>query len=120
MKRILIVEDEKDMQEIYADMFRNQKNYSVDIVDGALTAARKLNEGDYDLIILDIIMSPIAGDSFFVYLRSGKNTEDIPVLVVSVLGDEILDKLKQIDHAHFIQKPITKEQLLEKVDSLLA
>jgi two-component system phosphate regulon response regulator PhoB len=119
MKRILIVEDEKDMQDIYKDMFRNQLQYQIDIVDGALPAARKLNEGVYDLVILDIIMSPIAGDSFFVYMKSSKQTENIPVLVISVLGDELLEKLKKIDHAHFIQKPITREQLMDRVRTIL-
>jgi len=119
MKSILIIEDEKDMQDIYADMFKEQKKYSIDVVDGALPAARKLNEKLYDLIILDIIMSPIAGDSFFVYLKSSKQTEKIPVLVVSVLGDELLEKLKKIDSAHFLQKPISTEQLFKKIDAIL-
>jgi len=120
MKRILIIEDEKDMQEIYKDMFKDQSQYDIEIVDGALPAARKLNDRPYDLIILDIIMSPIAGDSFFVYLKSSKHTENIPVLVVSVLGDELLEKLKKIDGASFIQKPISKNQLFSNLDNMLA
>lgn len=119
MKRILIVEDEKDMQDLYKDMFKDQAKYEIDIVDGALPAARKLNEQPYDLVVLDIIMSPIAGDSFFVYMKSSKQTENIPVLVVSVLGDELLNKLKKIDNAHFLQKPISRDQLLNTINTIL-
>ncbi len=119
MKRILIVEDERDMQDIYKDMFSDQDNYKIDIETGTMPALRRLTSQNYDLIILDIIMEPIAGDSFFVYLKSDAKTESIPVLVVSVLGPEIMEKLKRVNHAHFLQKPITKEKLFATIDEMM-
>jgi CheY-like chemotaxis protein len=119
MRRILIVEDEKDMQDIYMDMFSDRSDYKIHIEGGTMPALRRLTSENYDLIILDIIMEPIAGDSFFVYLKSDARTESIPVLVVSVLGPEIMDKLKRVDHAHFLQKPITKEKLFETIESIM-
>ncbi len=119
MRKILIVEDEKDMQEIYRDLFEGQAKYEVDIESGTMPALRKLTAKNYDLIILDIIMEPIAGDSFFVYLRSDNKTSSIPVLVVSVLGPEIMEKLRRVDHAFYMQKPVTKEKLFEKLDDII-
>lgn len=120
MKRILIVEDEKDMQDIYRDMFEDQSKFEIDIENGTMPALRKLATKSYDLIILDIVMEPIAGDSFFIYLRSDSKTASIPVLVVSVLGPDIMDKLRRVDHAHYLQKPIKREQLFETLDSIMA
>ena len=119
MKKILIVEDERDMQDIYRDMFQDQGQYEIDVESGTMPALRKLASKNYDLIILDIIMEPIAGDSFFVYLRSDEKTAKIPVVVITVLGPEIMEKLRRIDSAHYLQKPITKQQLLATVDKIL-
>lgn len=118
MKRILIVEDEYDMQDLYKDMFQDHPNYKIDIEGSTMPALRRLTEQNYDLIILDIIMEPIGGDSFFVYLKSDARTASIPVLVVSVLGPEIMEKMRRIDHAYYLQKPITKEQLFSTLDNM--
>lgn len=120
MKKILIVEDEKDMQDIYREMFENQTKYEIDIETGSMPALRKLALKNYDMIILDIVMEPIAGDSFFIYLRSDAKTAAIPVLVVSVLGPDIMEKLRRVDHAHYLQKPISREQLFETLDNIIA
>lgn len=121
MIRILIVEDEKDMREIYKDMFSDEKErYEIGIESDAAVALKKLKERTFDLIILDIIMEPMTGDSFFIYVRSDERTKNLPVLVVSVLVPEMSDSLKKVDHVHFLQKPITKEKLLEEIDRILS
>jgi len=119
MKRILIVEDEKDMQDVYKELFQDQDKYEIDVEGGTMPALRKVSSKNYDLIILDIIMEPIAGDSFFVYLRSDERTAKIPVLVVSVLGSDIMEKLRRVDHAHYLQKPINKKRLFDKLEDIL-
>lgn len=118
VKQILIVEDDKDMQEIYEDMFGDARGYKVDIVNKASEALRKLQEKKYNLIILDIIMEPVTGDSLFLYIRADKKTKDIPVLVVSVLSPVTMEKLKKINHIDFLQKPITRGQLIEKIEQM--
>lgn len=120
MKNILIIEDDKDMHRIYEDMFKTEgKKYKIEILDDATIALKRLKEEKYDLVILDIIMEPMSGDSFFVYLRENIKTTDIPVLIVSVLSPDTLVQLKKINHVQFFQKPITKEQLLKKIDEIL-
>lgn len=120
MRQILIVEDEKDMQEIYRDMFSDQaEEYEIDIESNAAAALRRLKERTFDLIILDIIMEPMSGDSFFVHVRDDIKTMNLPILVASVLKPDLLEQLKKMDHVYFLQKPITKEQLLEKINDIL-
>jgi DNA-binding NtrC family response regulator len=57
--KILIVDDNEDMLELYAGMFRDEERFSIDMMSDAMKALRRLGEKDYDLIILDIIMEPL-------------------------------------------------------------
>lgn len=130
MKNILILEDDKDMQGMYKIFFSDQeKKYDIEIENDATVALKRLKEKLFDLIILDIIMEPMFGDSFFLYLRGDEKTMRIPVLVVSVLSPDTLGRLKKIDHVDtidkpvtldFLQKPVTKQQLLKEVDKMLS
>jgi CheY-like chemotaxis protein len=120
MKKILIIEDEKGMQEIYRDIFNDEKDkFTFEIVSSGEKGLDRVREKGYDLIILDIIMEPMTGDSFFVHMRSDFEMADLPVLVVSVISPELLERMKRIDHISFLQKPITKEQLFTEINRVL-
>lgn len=117
---ILVVEDDKQMHEIYRHMFKDS-DYDVTYVRTAATALNKLKDKDYDLVILDIIMDPMPGDSFFIYLRNNPKTKNIPVVVVTVLKKEVCRRLEDINNVTFLEKPITKDQLLGEIkDRLVA
>ncbi|MBN2058314.1 MAG: response regulator [Candidatus Saganbacteria bacterium] len=120
VKRILIVEDDEGMREIYADMFEaEKKQYLIKQVSNAKEALVLAQKETFDLIILDIIMEPLPGDSFFVRLRDNPKTSDIPVVIISVLSPDTLSKLKDIDHCSIIQKPVRKEQVLRLLEKHL-
>ena len=122
VKNILIVEDDKDMREIYEIFFSDQKDkYSFNFNSNAEDALEQLKKKKYDLILLDIIMEPMSGDAFFMHVRKemGEDLKDIPILVVSVLSPSILRQLKKINHVDFAQKPVTKEQLLGKIKEII-
>jgi len=119
-KQILIVEDDQDMREAYKVFFADQEdNYEVNIVGDALEATRIMNEVRFDLVIVDIIMEPVAGDSLSIFIRENKETADIPILVISVLSPETLEGLKTLQNIHFLHKPITEDLLLKKISDVL-
>lgn len=119
MKRIMIVEDDKDMQEIYRVMFDRESNYSMAIFEDAEEALKHLREEKFDLVVLDIIMEPMTGDSFFVHARNDVKMRRIPIIVVSVLKKNTLEFLATLGNFHYLQKPITKTELFAKIDSIL-
>ncbi|MDP3981071.1 MAG: response regulator [Chlamydiota bacterium] len=119
-KKILIVEDDEDIQEMYRMFFESvHDRYHIDIEGEGGVALNRLKAKTYDLIILDIVMEPMSGDSFLYYARQDKRTQNTPVLVVSVLESEILENLKKLPNVDFLQKPVTQEQLFSRIDSLL-
>ncbi len=120
LRKILIVEDDSDMQEIYRDIFRDESNYEIELESDPLDGLKKTKQKAYDLIILDIIMDPIPGDSFFVYLRDEDKIKHIPILVVSILGEDSLELLKRLGQTDFLKKPIKKEELMKKINKILS
>ncbi len=119
-KSILIVEDDRDMQNMYEMFFSGlEDKYKINIEGSADIALQQVSSRHYDMVILDIIMEPLPGDTFFICTRSYKKTMFIPILVVSVLSPNSLENLKKINHVDFLQKPITKEQLLNKVEATI-
>jgi len=120
LKHILIVEDDNEMQEMYKMIFSEYKNkYKVEFETKANAALERIKKKDYDLIILDIIMEPMPGDSFFVYARGMAKTAEVPILIVSVLNPHTLRTLKEINHVEFLQKPITPTGLIEKIKQMI-
>ncbi len=120
-KRVLIVEDNRDMQEIYDTYFEHRnEEFEVEIEGSAEIALDKAKSNPYDLIILDIIMEPMTGESFLVYIRENPKTQDIPVLVVSVLNPDMLSQLKKYDRVKFLQKPVAEAKLIETLKSMIA
>ncbi len=119
-KHILIIEDNKDMQEIYKIFFSGQKEkYMIEIIGDSKAALKRIKEEGFDLVILDIIMQPISGDSIYVYLRENLKNKSVPVIVVSVLAPEVLKNLKKMNNVMLLQKPIAKEQLLKEIEEVL-
>jgi len=119
-KTILIVEDNEEMQTIYASLFEVRADkYEVEILGEAVRAFKRLKEKPFDLVILDMIMEPMDGEEFFSCVRNDTEILNMPILVVSVLGPDDLEHLKKLGHVNFLQKPITADQLFEKIDQLI-
>jgi CheY-like chemotaxis protein len=117
--QILIVDDNADMLEIYRNMFQGEDRYEVDTQNDARYALRLIGEKEYDLVIMDVIMEPLSGEPFFVYLRSDERTMHIPVIAVTVLEPDMVETMKKLDHSLILQKPIRKKDLFEAIAKCL-
>lgn len=121
-KNILIVEDDEKMQKIYRDMFlAREDRYDIEIVGSGVSAFKKAREKNFDLMILDMIMEGMSGDSLVACMKEYNELSDLPVLLVSVLNpdDDDVQFVTEKENTYFLQKPITEEQLFEKIDSIL-
>lgn len=120
-KRVLIVEDDKDMQSIYAHMLGGEKTrYEIRIVDDPLSALKLIHEEAFDAVITDMIMRSMTGEAFIAHLRKDGKHPLVPVLVVTVLGQEMLESFKGMSRVYFLQKPVTRDKLLGKIRAITA
>ena len=123
MKKILIVDDDKNMLEIYGEIFSERKEeLSLVFAMSVEEAIDKLNRERIDLVVLDIIMEPLSGQYLYLKLiQDDKYKErNIPVLITSVLKKENLKNLERLsNNVYIFEKPFKSEAFLGKVDEMV-
>jgi CheY-like chemotaxis protein len=111
--KILIVEDDPELHELYTAMLEELDCEVIRAYDGA-EALEKLEEVVPDLIVLDILLDEVMGDAFFMSLKAEPQTADIPVVIASVLPSERCKALLELDpRTVYLQKPFRKDRLLQ-------
>lgn len=89
--------------------------YISDVVTDGEQASRKLAEGDYDLVVSDVMMPYKTGVELVHELRKrGRRTPF--VLMSSYLSEEILTSCSAVEHLAFLQKPFALSDLRHAID----
>jgi CheY-like chemotaxis protein len=119
-KRILIVDDEKPFHDLYKAML-DGKGYDVVCVYDVEDAMENVRQEKPDLIITDIAMNMVSGDTFILYLKGMPEYVDVPVMVVSGIPQSDYKILKEMDpKIVYIEKfNLTSKELLEEVEKKL-
>jgi two-component system response regulator RegX3 len=84
MTRILLVEDDKSIVDNLTE-FLSSEGFSVESVNGQAAALNKIENSQYDLLLVDISLAD--GNGFAVCAAAKANT-DIPVIFLTASGDE--------------------------------
>ena len=115
MKRILVVEDEKDIQNIIKAFLENAE-YKVETADDGLDAINLIQKNNYDLILLDIMLPKIDGFTVCEMIRKNSN---IPIIILTALTDEE-SQLKGFDKLadDYITKPFSMPVLLKHIEAI--
>ena len=116
MKRILVVEDEPDIQELLCAYLRSA-GYSPAAAGDGTAALALFQEGSFDLILLDIMLPGMDGFEICKRIRS---QSQIPILMLTALDAEEhqLHGLG-LDADDYITKPFSIPILLEKIRLIL-
>ncbi len=117
MFKILVVEDDKNLNRVVC-AYLNQKGYSAVGCLDAAQAYECMYESVFDLIITDIMMPGIDGYEFTQTVRS--TDKEIPILFISA-RDDLYSKRKGygIGIDDYMVKPINLEELILRVEALL-
>ncbi len=115
--KILVVEDEKDLNKIITKYLK-KSNYSVDSAYDGEEALDYINVGEYDVIILDIMMPKMNGYDFIKQIRRDKN--NVAVLMLTA-KDSLEDKVKGLDLGadDYLVKPFEFDELLARIRAML-
>lgn len=113
---ILVVEDDRDIQELMVE-FLNAKNFKVDAVSNGVEGIQKFKENQYDLIILDIMMPNLDG---YTTCKMIRNISNIPIIFLTALTDES-DQMKGFEYGcdDYITKPFSFNLLIKRVEAIL-
>jgi DNA-binding NtrC family response regulator len=114
MKRILIVDDEKNMCKVLSMLFKDE-GYDVASAEDGAEAIRRIEQGDLiDLIISDLKMPGVDGLGILDYLK--KTERDIPFVLITAYGT-IPDAVKALKKGavDFITKPFNVDVIANTV-----
>jgi two-component system, OmpR family, phosphate regulon response regulator PhoB len=119
LKRILVVDDEKDVTELLDYKFR-QAGYSVRALNDPLRAIGLARDFRPDLILLDLMMPELTGIQLLRMIRSDALLQDTPVILLTAKG-ETVDKVRGLETGadDYVTKPFDARELLLRVQSLL-
>ena len=115
--RVLIAEDEKDLNKILAERLK-EEHYSVDSCYDGQEALDYLASAEYDAVILDIMMPLLDGLSVLKAMR--RKNDSTPVLLLTA-KDSIEDRVQGLDAGanDYLVKPFAVEELLARIRVLL-
>ncbi|WP_434694106.1 response regulator transcription factor [Hungatella sp. SB206] len=116
MKRILVIEDEPDIQEMLCAYLRDA-GYSVSAASDGIQAMDCFHRESWDLILLDLMLPKIDGYGVCELIR---RESDVPVIMVTALDTEekqIRGFDLQIDD--YVTKPFSMPILLRKIAAVL-
>ena len=113
---ILVIEDDSSIQELIVE-FLSAEGYNVDFANDGLEGIQKFKQGNYDLIILDIMMPNLDGYAVCKMIRQSSNT---PVIFLTALNEES-NQLKGFDVEcdDYITKPFSFNLLIKRVEAVL-
>ena len=112
MNKILIIEDDKNIQRLLGLELRH-KNYSVDSAYDGEQGIEIFSKNSYDVVLLDLMLPKKSGKEVCQELRK---LGDTPIIVITA-KDSVLDKVELLDLGanDYICKPFAMEELLARI-----
>jgi DNA-binding response OmpR family regulator len=117
--KILIVEDEPALLEVYATLFKTQK-FEVYEANNGKIALEQLNAIKPDIIILDLMMPVMSGFDFLKAANIKQKYPKTKILVLSNLSDsKTLNRIETLGaHKYLLKASVSPRELVNAVSQL--
>ena len=117
MSKILVVEDEPDMRTGLKDNLEFE-GYEVNFAEDGETGLKNIIEGNYDLVLLDVMLPKMSG--FDVCKTVRKKGNNVPIILLTAKGEEI-DKVLGLELGadDYVTKPFGLRELLARIKAVL-
>ena len=120
MKKILLVEDDKYLVDIYVTELK-KAGFIVEVALNGKEALNKINEVKPDLLILDIIMPEVDGWQVLRKIREKTEFKNLKIIVLSNLSqkEDIEKAFKFGATKYFVKTHFTPSKVVEEIKQLL-
>lgn len=120
MAKILIVEDDKPLQEIYADTLKTE-GHQIDTADDGEVALSKMQQGGWDLVLLDIILPKMNGLDVMAQIKAQPpaNPNKAVVFLTNLDKSDEINKGLQLANGYLIKSQITPGDLVREIAAYL-
>ncbi|MDD2654933.1 MAG: response regulator [Candidatus Omnitrophica bacterium] len=114
MKKILIIDDEKDFCYFVKKNLELTGNFEVLVCCDSTQAIQQIRQARPDLVLIDIMMPVVDGPSIVAELEENQDTKNIPIVfLTAMITDEEAKKNKNvINRSYFIAKPVNIGELI--------
>jgi len=116
LKRILAIEDDRELCELL-EAFLCAEGFSLDMAHNGREGLAKAREGQYDLLLLDVMLPGMNG---FDLLRELRKTSPVPVIMLTARGDEV-DRIVGLEMGadDYLPKPFSTRELIARIRAIL-
>jgi len=117
-KKILIIEDEKDIQDLL-ELYLKREGYLIQGAKDGNTGVRRATKERFDLIILDLMLPELDGLEVCRILRSKPETAQIPMIMLTAKAEEA-DRIVGLEMGadDYITKPFSPREVVARVKAL--
>ena len=116
MEKILIIEDELDIQELLKN-YLEEEGYETEQAWDGIEGIGKFRKENFDLILLDVMLPKVDG---FGVLEMIRQESEIPVIMLTALDDEAYQmKGYDLKVDEYVTKPFSINLLLKKIEAVL-
>jgi len=121
MKKILIVEDDPFLIDIYTTKFK-EAGFNVEVASDGEEGLKKIsNEEKFDLLVLDIVLPKVDGWEILKEIKSNEKLKKIKIVVLSNLGQkgEVEKGLKLGATKYLIKAHYTPGEVVDEIKEVL-
>lgn len=117
MSKILIIDDDRELCELLAEFFESE-GFEISTANDGYRGLELLGRLAPDLVVMDVMMSPISGFDVLKKLRAGDTAT--PVIMLTARGDDI-DKILGLELGadDYLPKPFNPRELCARIRAIL-
>ncbi|MFA5099734.1 MAG: response regulator [Candidatus Omnitrophota bacterium] len=120
LKKILIIDDEVDICDFSKKILERTGKFQATATQDSVEGINMALSDKPDLILLDINMPQLDGGEVAQQLSQSALTSNIPIVfITALLKKEELDPQGRINKHFFLPKPISPNELIDKIEEIL-
>ncbi|MBZ5703548.1 MAG: response regulator [Acidobacteriia bacterium] len=119
MKRVLIIEDDRDIAELVRYNLENE-GYQVAVAHDGSSGLALLKKSPQDLLLLDLMLPKLSGLEICRAIRGDESLNRLPILMLTAKGEES-DRIVGLEMGadDYVTKPFSPRELIARVKALL-
>lgn len=118
--RILLIEDDPDIQKMVQLSLKYQGGHQVTVASGGREGLEKASADPPDLILLDVMMPEMDGYETCRHLKSQETTQHIPIVFLSARAQQAeIQKGRDLGAVGYLVKPFDPMTLSSQLDAIL-